>query len=248
MKPTISIIIPALNEESNIKPTVNNVLAALEGRFSNYELLIFNDGSTDRTGIVADALAASDKNIKVIHNEKNMGFGYNYKKGVELAKNDYIAMIPGDNEISGDSVKDIFGLVGKANIIIPYTLNFWVRPFFRQLISRAFTNTMNLLFGLSLKYYNGPAIHKRKNIKNIPLSTSGYAFQAEILTRLIKSGYSYVEVGMNIRKRDYGVTKAFKLKNVISVLKTVAKLIWEIWIKERRKYNKPLSKIELKLD
>ncbi|MEE9558129.1 MAG: glycosyltransferase family 2 protein, partial [Candidatus Brocadiales bacterium] len=104
MKPTISIIIPALNEEDNIEPAVNKVISALDGRFSDYELLVFDDGSTDNTGAIIDRLAGNDKNVRAIHNENNMGLGYSYKKGVQLAKNDYIVMFPGDNQILKDSM------------------------------------------------------------------------------------------------------------------------------------------------
>jgi glycosyltransferase involved in cell wall biosynthesis len=238
MNPSISVIIPALNEENNIEPTVQEVLATIDDRFGSYELLIFDDGSTDNTGTIADALAAKYRGVKVIHNEHNMGLGYNYRKGIELAQNDYVVMFPGDNELLGISMEEMLSLIGVADIVVPYTVNYWIRPRLRQLISKAFTSAMNLLFGLRLKYYNGTVIHKSEIIKAVPISTSGFAYQAEILTRLIRSGHSFVEVGMRLREREHGSSKAFKLKNIAGVLKTIVKLALEIYVKDRRKYSK----------
>jgi len=245
VKPSISVIIPALNEENSLESTVREALAAMDERFSRYEILIFDDCSSDDTGFIADKLAASGRNIKVIHNKKTRGFGYNYKKGVELAKEDHIVMFPGDNQFSQNSMEELFDLIGKADIVVPYTANYWIRPPLRRVISRGFVILMNLLFGLRLNYYNGTVIHKKEIVKAIPIFTNGFAYQAEILTRLIRSGHSYIEVGISIREREHGSSKIFALTNIMSVLKTILKLIFKIHIKERRKYNKPIRSFEV---
>ena len=232
-KPTISIIIPALNEEKNIQATAEEVIAAIGDGFSRYEILIFDDGSRDRTGAIADELASKNKNISVIHNVNTLGLGRNYKRGVELAKNDYVMMIPGDNQFLKESIKRLFLSLGAAEIIVPYTLNYWIRPFSRQIISWAFTSLVNLLFGLKLKYYNGIVIHKRRIIKYVPISSNGFAYQAEILVRLIKSGYSYKEVGVDILERTHGKSSAFKPQNIYSVLKTISKLFVDTHINKK---------------
>ncbi len=242
MKPTISVIIPALNEEDNVEPAVNEVIGALDGRFSDYELLVFDDGSTDNTGAIIDRLAANDKNVRAIHNENNMGLGYSYKKGVQLAKNDYIVMFPGDNQILKDSMTRIFDMIGRADIVIPYIENYRVRPLSRQFISKSFTTAMNLLFSQNLHYYNGTVIHKREIIQPMPIDTDGFAYQAEILTKLIKSGHSYVEVGVPICERACGFSKAFHLKNIGRVCWSIVSLFWEFRFKGREADYKPAQK------
>lgn len=223
-KPTISIIIPALNEEKNIQATAEEVIAAIGDGFSSYEILIFDDGSKDHTGAIVDELASKNKNIRVIHNANTLGLGRNYKRGVELAKNEYIIMIPGDNQFLKKSIKRLFLSLGEVDIIVPYTLNYRIRPFHRQVISRAFTLLINLLFELKLRYYNGIVIHKKGIIKSVPISSNGFAYQAEILVRLIRSGHSYKEVGVDILERTHGKSSAFRPKNIYNVLKTISKL------------------------
>lgn len=233
-KSSISIIVPALNEEGNLELTVYAILDALNGLFYRYEILIFDDDSNDQTGVIADRLARTNPNVRVIHNNRTMGLGYNYKKGIELAQNEYIVMYHGDNETTGRSIADMFKFVDVADMVIPYTINTCVRPLYRRIISRTFTTMMNIITGLSLKYYNGPVIHKSDLLKTIRIITNGFAFQAETLTRLIKLGHSYVEVGIYLQRPEHVTTKAFKLKNVVSVIKSVIKLIWEVRVIDRR--------------
>lgn len=220
--------------------TVDTVLDAIGDRFSDCELLIFDDGSRDGTGPLADTIAAADglQRIKVVHNGVNKGFGYNFRRGVELAAKDYVAMIPGDNEIAAESVADIFAAVGKSDIVAPYTINTHVRPMKRRVISRGFTTAMNMLFGMRLRYFNGPAVYRSEVIRSIPITTSGFAFASSIMVRLIRSGHSYTEVGMYVRPQKNRRTKAFALRNVVGVVKTVLKLFWQVRVAERGKYSR----------
>lgn len=229
-QPTISIIIPAFNEEKNIESTVKNAISVAQGRFSEYEIFVFDDCSQDKTGIIVDELARSNNRIKVIHNKKNEGFAYNYKEGVELSNNDYIAMVPGDDEILAESISKIFNSVGKADIIIPYTINSQIRPLSRQIVSRSFIALMNLLFGLRLKYYNGPVIHKREVIKSISIKSKSFAFQAEALVKLIKKGHGFIEVGIYIGDKKYCKSKVSFFYDILGVLKTMVGLFKEIYL------------------
>lgn len=229
---SVSIIVPAYNEEGNLRGTIEGVLRCIEGRFRDYEILIFDDFSTDGTGPIADDLSAQNPKVRAIHNEKNMGFGYNYSKGVELASMDYVMMVPGDNEITEESVAEILSAAGRADIVVPYTANTGVRPLSRRIISSLFTSVMNAITGLDLKYYNGPCLHRSDIIKKVPMTTWGYAYMASILSRLIGAGHSYVETPMYLKKREHGGSKAFRFKNVLRVGKTLFGLFWEMRIKK----------------
>lgn len=120
---SISVIIPALNEEGNLRNTVDSVYQAMGKKFDTYEILIFNDGSTDATGKIAEDLAEKDKNVKVIHNPKTRGFGYNISEGIKRAKCEYVTLVPGDNEVPAESTQKMFQAVGQADIVTTYFSN-----------------------------------------------------------------------------------------------------------------------------
>lgn len=232
---SVSVVIPAYNEEKNLAATVNFLLERLEkNSVLDFEILIFDDNSTDATGKIADELAKKYSQIKVIHNPKNMNLGFNITKGFQLATKGFVGFIPGDNEIEPEILDNIFQNLGKADIIIPYVKNPEVRPWGRRFLSRTYVIIINTAFGLNLKYYNGICYFKTAMVKKVPVSTYGFAYMTEILVKLLKSGASFIEVPMINRKRERGATKAFRIKNIVSVFKTFLHLFYEIQILRRR--------------
>ena len=229
----LSVIIPAYNEEKNIRSTVERLVSIFKDKVLNdYEILIFNDKSTDRTGEIVDKLAREHKEVRVIHNPTNKGFGYNYKKGVDLAQGKYVLMIPGDDETDLDSIDSLFNSIGKADLILSYTVNMEVRKIFRRIVSGIFVKFLNAMFGLRLKYYNGICIHRTDLARKSVPTTFGFAFAAEMTIKLLKSGFSFVEVPIRIKPTDK--SSAFKIKNIISVIKTIINLFWNVRIKRNK--------------
>jgi glycosyltransferase involved in cell wall biosynthesis len=229
MKPeSITMMVAAYNEEKHLQHAVVELDNVLKELFQDYEIIIFDDNSTDQTGQIADELAKRNHNVKVIHNNKNKGLGYNYRKAIQIAKKEYFSFIPGDDAIKSSSIKRILKDVGSADIIIPFTANTRVRPVLRRIISRLFTGALNFLFGLKLKYYNGIVVHKTNLIKKMNLSTDSFAYQAEILIKLIRRGHTYKEVPMYINVEEK--TSMFKLKNILGVVLTIIRMFFNIRI------------------
>ena len=226
---SIAVIVPAYNEAGNLPGTIGDIVPLVQKNFQDYEILVFNDFSADDTGKIADQAARINNRIKVIHNPKNMGLGYNYKTGVKMASKEYIIMVPGDNEVTGASYEGMFAALKEGkDIVIPYTANMEIRPWMRQVLSRAYTMIVNLLFGLGVKYFNGTVIHKREIIQSVTIETDGFAYQAEALIKLIKAGRTYCEVPMVLKERGYGQTKAFNFRNVYRVLSTILQLWFRV--------------------
>ncbi len=224
-------MVPALNEQKNIENTIKEIKKGIKGKLSNYEILIFDDGSKDSTGRIAEGLKNKDKKIRVIHNSSNRGMGYCYKTGQKLAKFEYYMYIPGDNQFPAKALSLLTSKIGKADIIIPFVTNMNIRPLMRQIISSTFTNLLNILFGLNITYYNAPVIHNLKILRKIPQNpNSGHAYQAEILIRSLKSGASYLEVGYEMYERMGGKTTAFKWKNTQRVITTILRLFWQLQV------------------
>lgn len=243
---TLSVIVPAFNEEDNIVLAVENIVRAIKELkrdiYSDYEVLVFDDASSDKTGTIADELSKENENIRVVHNETNRGLGYNYRRGIEMARYEYAVMFPGDNETDPRSIKETLKLAGSADIIIPYTANGYIRPMFRRAISFLYTKIINFLFELNLRYYNGCVMLKRHILATTPMRCDGFAFQTENLVRLIKKGYSFIEIPMWLNENKPYRTTAFRFKNICSVFKTIFVLILEVKFFKRYLYNtKPKS-------
>ena len=232
MKPSLSIIIPAFNEEGNIESAVSSVLSALQDHRRSYEILIFDDGSTDDTGKIADRLAASNSSIKVIHNGINRGLGYSLRRGFDLASKDYVTWCAGDNPMYQESLSEMFEKTGQADVVTSFVANPEFRAPGRRLLSQTYVGLFNLLFGLRLRYYNGFAIYRTDLVKKFRTSTQGFSFLAELLVLLVNSGYSCLEVPTRHRLRMHGKSKAFNWRNLVDVQKTILRLIGVVYFKQ----------------
>ena len=225
---TISFIIPALNEEKVICAVLVQLHGVIDGQFLDYEIILVNDGSSDATGRIMDEFAENNNKIRVIHNPKNLGFGNSFQLGLNHCIFDHVMLLCGDGGLPASSLKPIFDKVGVADIVIPWMTNLTqIKSQGRFWLSCAYTGLVNRLFGLSLHYYNGLPIHKRKLLQNIAITSGGFGFQAEILVKLIKSGASFVEVGVE-GAEETNESDALRVRNWLSVGRTVYHLMREI--------------------
>ncbi|MBN2459215.1 glycosyltransferase family 2 protein [Candidatus Woesearchaeota archaeon] len=228
---SLSIVVPAFNEEEHLEKAVAKYNRVAKSMFKDYEIIIFNDCSTDKTGKIADRIARKNSKVRVVHNKKNMGLGYNYRTGFKLAKKEYFIGLSGEGDAQEASVRRILKHAGKADLILSYINNTHDRHWMRRLLSRSFTIILNTLFGLKVKYYNGYVLHKTKILKKVRMSTNSFAYQAEIEVRLLKSKkYTYMEVPYSTAK-TVG-SSMFRIKNIIGMATTVLTLLNDIYIKK----------------
>jgi len=227
---SLSVVIPALNEANNIQGSIDAVVFAAERHFDDYEIIIVNDGSNDRTREIIEANSAVNPRIRVISHKTPWGFGASYHDGRRRAIMTYTVMVHGDNAFDKDTLSTFFASAGKADVICGYIANPTARSWFRRAISFAYTISMNLLFSMHLKYFNGLQIHKTEWLQRSDLQSDGFGFQAELLIKAIKEGHSYLEVPtFHTERPGGGKTKIFKMKNIQSVARTVIDLLlWNL--------------------
>jgi len=222
--PTFCFVIPCFNEEDNIGPTVGSVREAMGNR-GDYEILLVNDTSTDRTLERMQALAAADPRIHVLDNPTNLGFGGSYKRGARAATATYVMMLPGDDGFPAQSIAEIVSHAGEADIIIPIVTTRGARHWFRAFASKGFTTLLNWAFWLNVGYYNGAVLQRNELLRTIEITTNSFAYQAEALVKLIARGATYKHCYVSIQERAAGRSSALSLKNQIAVWRTILHLL-----------------------
>jgi glycosyltransferase involved in cell wall biosynthesis len=227
---SLSVIIPAYREAENILGTLANVTSALASLPIDAEILVIDDGSDDGTGQLAETHAARFPGLRVLVNERNMGFGWTYRRGVEAATRDHIVMVHGDNAWGAATLREFFSHVGEADIIVGYTRDMLKsRTLTRTLVSKTFTLLVNAITWRGLRYYNGLQIHKAGVLKSLEIQSRGYGFQAEVLVKALHQTRTVIEVPMDLVERDKGQSKAFRIKNFVDVVKTLGRLLTLEW-------------------
>ena len=230
----LSIIVPAFNEEGNIQAVCEGLRRIADQTLDDYEILLFDDASRDRTAVIARTMEKTHSRLRVIQNPVNRGLGYNYREGALRAKFDYVAIVPGDNEVLPESLIEMFRRVGSADLVLGYSANASIRPWQRRFISRVYTRFLNLLFGLKVRYFNGPTVVRTDLARRFAPASESFAYMAVTVVRSLKTGSSYCEVPFRIQARNYGKTKAFKFKNVVKVVRDILTLWWQIFIRSNR--------------
>lgn len=231
---SVSVFIAAYNEVENLGPTVETVVRALEETVGAYEIIVVNDGSTDGTREVADRLASENPRVLAIHNPGNKGLGYGWLRAVEVASQATFVFIPGDNTWPYSSLRDLFGSMGRADVITSYPTNSEIRVPARRYLSVAYTTALNLLFGLRLQYYHGLTIYPIEYLRSGVITTYGFASMSEALLRAIHRGYSYHAVPCAIEERATGRSKAVSLHSLTSVIDTIGRLFLDLRLRSRR--------------
>ena len=235
----LTIFVPAYNEEKLIGKTLDEIRNAASKFSFSYEVLVYDDASRDRTADVVREWIAAHKAegvVRVISNEKNAGIGVNYFRAAEQGTGEYFMVVFGDNAEPEESLRRVFNLMGKADVIIPYfdTRLFNMRhngdnrTFIRRLISIVFAAMVRLISGHCIRYYNGFVMHRRTNVLKHRVSAYGLGYQAELLCSILNEpGISYLEVKCFNNDRASGMPTAFKLKNVVSV----GQSLWRIFMR-----------------
>jgi len=212
----ITFFVPCYNEEDNVTKTLSSIYSAASNKAKlTYEIIIVDDKSTDSTGMKAREFSDQHPNLKItlIENKINLGLGRNYIDISFVAKGKYYMLVNGDNAEPEETILAIINEIGKADMIIPYF------------------GPHDILSGYNIKYYNGPVAHKRFNVRRWSPDTHGYAYQAELIVKILEEGGTYLEVKINNNDREQGLSKAFKIQNIFSV----AHSILQIFLRRLRK-------------
>ncbi len=225
---SLSIIVAAFNEEASIGTALREILAAFGGMGSRLEILVFDDHSSDRTGFFAMEAAKGDSRIRVIRNSANLNIGGVYKAGIRMASKEYLLLLPGDNEVDVLQVARGLDHLGGEDIAVAFPEKAAVRPIIRRILSKIYIHLVNGLFGTVFAYTNGSNYVRTARLKDLRIGTDGFAYQTEVLVRLVLAGSDYVEFGVQLRGRKGGGSTALRPRNWAGVFWALARLFREL--------------------
>jgi glycosyltransferase involved in cell wall biosynthesis len=231
--PTLSVVMPCLNEQDNVASAMQRTLAAFDRYGIEGEIVLINDGSTDGTAGVVRALAGCHPNVRLIEHARPMGIGASFWDGVRNSRNDFVTMFPGDDESDPDDTLLCYYLTRDVDIIVPFIHNVEVRSIWRRLISSLYRFIINMSFGMNLNYTNGTVVYNRAILDGVTMKSSGFLYQAELLIKLIRAGYLYAETPHFLSRRGSGKSKALTLKSFLQVTRGYLRLIWEVHVLRR---------------
>lgn len=234
--PSLSVFFPAYNDEGNIGKVVETAVSVLEEMNTDYEVIIVHDGSPDRTGEVADGLARKHPKVRVIHHEKNLGYGAALKTGFTNAKNEYIFYTDGDNQFDVGEMKKFVALVslGLSDLVVGFR-NRKQYSLYRKITSFTYNLVLQVLF--DLPYRDVDCAFKlvpKSLIDEMVISSVDAFIDAEILIRAQQRGYEITEIGVTHRARETGVS-GVKTNVILGTIKEMIQFYLQVRAEDRKR-------------
>jgi dolichol-phosphate mannosyltransferase len=210
----ILVIIPTYNESENIERIVSRTRNAVP----QADILVADDNSPDGTGKIADALAAVDDHVHVMHRLGKEGLGAAYLAGFEWGINagyDMLVEMDADGSHQPEQLPRLLDAISDADLVLGSR---WVRggevvnwPRSREILSRGGNLWTRIALGIPLKDATGGyRVFRRQTLLGLDLdnvSSAGYCFQVDLAWRALKGGYRVVEVPITFIEREYGDSK-----------------------------------------
>lgn len=233
---SLTVAIPALNEERNIESTLCSVLvAATKVPDLRVEILVVDDGSTDRTAEIARNFTQRYECIRLVQNPRNLGLGASIRRAIEAAGADKVFFIPGDNDIPAATLELLFRNAYSAEVVMCYFHNDESRGRLRFVISTFFKLIYTTCFDLYLQYINGPAIYPVEKLRQLELCSTRFSIVAEINVKLLRQGATFVEVPSNRQVGLEGST-SFSLRSLIETIRVFFQVLLDVYVRHPAKY------------
>lgn len=221
---SISAFFPVLNEEGTVEKLTEDLLSILKSNFEQKEVIIINDGSTDRTGQIAeDLLAKNNGHVKVIHHPKSTGYGNALRSGFSAAQYDLVFFTDGDYQFDMNDLQQAISMIEDYDIVVGYRRN-RKDPKHRIFLSKGYNLLIRTLFGLKLKDIDCSfKLFKKAALKKITIESSGYFIDTEIMVKAKKKGLVIKEFGVKHLPRSFGESKV-RMKHIFITLHEIGKL------------------------
>jgi glycosyltransferase involved in cell wall biosynthesis len=218
---SISVFFPFHNEQENVQRVYDSARTVLNATGLDYEIILVDDGSTDETPRMVDAIAAADKRVKVVHHVVKSGYGAALQSGFRAATKGLVFYTDGDGQFDLNELPPLLPLMKQYDIVSCYRIN-RQENLRRRANAWLWTWLMCTLFGLKVRDMNGAfKLYKRKIFDVIKMDSKGSLLNSEILARAKRKGFTMTQAGVHHYPRAAG--KAGPKTKVIF------KAFWELW-------------------
>jgi glycosyltransferase involved in cell wall biosynthesis len=226
--PSISIFLPAFNEEKNIQTTVSAALSVASSIFDDFEIIIVDDGSSDKTPEMIDSLARSNARVKAVHHPVNLGYGAAVRTGFAKASKELVFYTDGDGQFDISEIKLFLPLIKEADLVIGYRIK-RSDPFHRWLFAKLWGTFIAVLFNIWVRDTDCAfKLIKRKVIESLDLRSNGAFISAELLIKAKKKGFKIKQVGVHHYPRKEGKQTGANIKVIMKAFYELFKLWREL--------------------
>jgi len=222
MMSSLSIVLPAYNEEENVESAVEQVSAVAQQLKMDYEIILVNDGSADRTGEIGHELMQRIPNFQLVEHYPNRGYGGSLKAGFAAATKDLVVFVPADNQFDFSEITRFLERVNEADIVSGYRSE-RQDHFVRKLNALGWNMLVRLLFGYLCRDIDcGFKLFRRGVLEHVTLVSDGAMIDTEFLAGARARGFRIAEVPVTHLPRVAGEATGANLKVVARAFRDLA--------------------------
>ncbi len=240
---SISVVLPAHNEEEAIATTVQDVIDTLSGWKLDFEVIVVDDGSLDDTGAILDTLSAVHTRLRVIHHDGNQGYGAALVSGFNASSKDLTFFMDSDGQFDIHDLARFLPLIEEYDAVLGYRIDrqdTWMRKFnawgWKQLV--------RLVFGIHIRDVDCAfKLYPTNFFREHTLETRGAMINTEILYKFTRAGNTYTQVGVRHLPRKGGRATGAKLSVILRAFRElfVYAFKWHHEEKQQEKLSKQSS-------
>ena len=224
---SISVVFPLFNEEDYVLRAYEAAVDALVPVTSDYEIILVNDASTDRTKEIIESLCARDPRVKAVHNPVNLKLGGTLRAGYAVATKELVLYTDADLPFDLHEVRRAVRLleVQKADVVSAYRFDRTSEGLLRTIYSFFYNSLVRVMFGLAIKDVNFSfKLFRRVLLDKFTLKSDGSFIDVEFLCRARKAGAHIIQIGVDYFPRSRGVSTLSSPSVIVKILREMLAL------------------------
>jgi len=216
---SLSIVLPAYNEEANVERAVEQVSRVARQLGMDYEIILVNDGSADRTGEIGHELEGRIPNYRLVEHYPNRGYGGSLKAGFEAATKELVAFVPADNQFDVGEITLLLEALDGADIVSGYRAK-REDHFIRKLNALGWNTLVSVLFGRLCRDIDcGFKLFRREILNHVTIESNGAMIDTEFLAGAKARGYRIAEVPVTHLPRVAGEATGANLMVIVKAFR-----------------------------
>jgi glycosyltransferase involved in cell wall biosynthesis len=222
---SVSVVLPALNEEENIGPMLDRGLEVMPEICDDFELIVVDDGSSDATAAVAQGyLQAHHPRVRVLRHDFNRGYGAALRSGFQAARYDLLFYTDADRQFDIDELRYLLPLMREADMVLGFRVYRYDRVL-RSLLSWIYNRIIDVLFRVRVRDVDCAfKLFSREVWERIVIESEDFFVDAEIVARARKWRFRIVQKGVRHYPRVAGETTV-RPSDIPNTLRQIAR-IW----------------------
>ena len=225
---SLSLVLPAYNEEENIGEVARDALAALPRFTDAFEIIIVGDGSRDRTAVVAAEIARLDPRVRVVRHERNRGYGAALVTGFGATHGDYVMFMDADRQFDINDLRLLTPFASDYDIVAGFRME-RNDPLHRRVFAETFNVAVRLLFGVHMRDIDCAfKLFRGDMLRGIPLSAPGALINTEIQAKARRQRARVQQVGVHHYPRVAGTPTGGNPRVILRAMRETLVLWWKM--------------------